>query len=115
MEQHAQKQRILAFTVSRTARLAALVAAISTLVIALPTGLAIIVASLIGLVKGGGVAAYLPLLLMGSFVAAPLAAFVFGFLLTALACAVYNALVPRFGGIEVELAAAPVHIISGHS
>jgi hypothetical protein len=114
MEMPAHRQRIRSFRVSQTARFVALLASLVTLLAAVPADFVFILATLIGLVKGSGAAAYLPMFLMGSLVVGPVAVFLLTFLLTALACVLYNALVPRFGGIEFELSPPPIELASSH-
>ncbi len=98
------KQRIKSFSVMHTARFAAVLLGILAVVVSVPFGAALLLASLFA---ATGIAAYSPILVTLGLVGLPVAAAVGGFVLTAITCGLYNALAERFGGIEVELKVAP--------
>jgi len=93
-----------------TARFVAILLGILAVVVSVPFGAALLLASLFA---STGIAAYSPILLILGLIGVPVSAAVGGFVLTAIACGLYNALAERFGGIEVELKVAPGVLTSG--
>ncbi len=87
------QQRIARLSPHQNGKVAAILMAVTSLIFAIPI-------LLIGSVMGSGA---MPL---WGIIVVPLCYLVIGYITTAIACAIYNALVPFTGGIEYETAPA---------
>ena len=88
-------QQVRSFGIFQTAKVAAVLYVVVTAIFAIPFG---IIGAIVAMISGKHEGLLSLLLLV-----APIAYGIFGFLMVALMCWLYNVVATRIGGIEVEL------------